>query len=280
MNTSLDQRRALAGKANKEISISRKCDLLGIHRSGLYYKPAKESELNLKLMEIIDQQYMKYPFMGVPSMTEWIKRDMGILVNKKRVAKLYKKLDISAIVPGPHTSKSNKKHKKYPYLLRDMKITHRNQVWAIDITYIPVKKGYFYLIAIIDLFSRYVVHWSISNTMDAQWCVETVMEAVEIHGKPEIINSDQGSQFTSDLYTNYIEQEGVNISMDGKGRAIDNIFIERLWRSVKYEDVYLKCYESGLDLYHGLSNYFQFYNNERRHSSIGYQKPSELFIAA
>ncbi len=280
MKTSVKERRAIVDKANNQISISRQCNLLDIYKSGYYYEPSRDSELNLKLMQLIDKQYMKYPFMGVPSMTQWIKLDIGLKINKKRVERLYKLMGIHAIVPGPHTSKSCKEHKKYPYLLRDVKIKEKNQVWAIDITYVPVKSGYMYLIAIIDLYSRYVVGWSLSNTMEAQWCVETVKEAIKKHGKPEIINTDQGSQFTGELYISYLKDQKIQISMDGKGRAIDNIFIERLWRSVKYEDIYLNCYETSLELYQGLKQYFVFYNCKRRHSSLNYRKPKDVYIAA
>lgn len=267
-------------KAHKKISINRQCNLLDIHRSGCYYKPREESKLNLKLMELVDKQYMKYPFMGVPSMTQWVNRDMGYKVNKKRIERLYKLMAISAIIPGPHTSKGCKEHKKYPYLLRNIKIVRCNQAWGIDITYIPIKGGYMYLIAIIDLCSRFVVGWSLSNTMEAEWCLETVKDAIKRHGKPEIINSDQGSQFTSELFTSWLKNHKIQISMDGKGRAIDNIFIERLWRSVKYEDIYLHSYENGIELYNGLKRYFKFYNFERRHSSLDYRKPEDVYLAA
>lgn len=231
-------------------------------------------------MKQIDKQYTLYPFMGVPSMTQWLNKDMGYKINKKRIERLFRLMDIQGMVPGPHTSKGNKEHKKYPYLLRNLNITHFNQVWGIDITYVPIKTGYLYLIAIIDLYSRYVVGWSLSNTMEAEWCVDAVNQAIEKHGKPQILNSDQGSQFTSDIFTQNLLDQGITISMDGKGRATDNIFIERLWRSLKYEDIYLKAYENGLDLFKGLSAYFGYYNQSRRHSSINYQVPSQLYRAA
>lgn len=219
-------------------------------------------------MDVIDKKYQESPFMGVETMTKWLRMDKGYDVNKKRVSRLYRLMDLYALVPGPHTSKANKKHKTYPYLLRDLNIDHKNHVWGIDITYIPVKKGYMYLVAIIDVYSRYVVGWSLSNTMEADWCKEVVKEAIAKHGKPEIMNTDQGSQFTSEVFTSFLKENGIKISMDGKGRATDNIFIERLWRSLKYEDIYLNCYESGLELFRGIRNYFNFYNNKRRHSSI------------
>ena len=253
---------------------------MSIHRSGYYYQHKTESELNLELMALIDKHYMDHPYMGVPSMTQWLNKDMGYNVNKKRVRRLYKLLDLFAIVPGPHTSRGNKEHKKYPYLLRNLKITRPNQVWCTDITYLPIKNGYMYLVAIIDLYSRFVVGWSLSNSMDAEWCKETVERAIKQHGKPEIINSDQGSQFTSDEFTGFLQQKQINISMDGKGRATDNIFIERLWRSLKYENIYLNAYSTAMELRAGVNDYFEYYNHTRRHSSLDYQKPVELFYAA
>ena len=280
MNTSMNQRRDIVDKAHKELSIKEQCQLMSIHRSGYYYQHKTESELNLELMALIDKHYMDHPYMGVPSMAQWLDKDMGYKVNKKRVRRLYKLLDLFAIVPGPHTSRGNKEHKKYPYLLRNLKITRPNQVWCTDITYLPIKNGYMYLIAIIDLYSRFVVGWSLSNSMDAEWCKETVERAIKQHGKPDIINSDQGSQFTSDEFTGYLQKMQINISMDGKGRATDNIFIERLWRSLKYENIYLNAYSTAMELRTGLNAYFDYYNNIRRHSSLGYQKPVELFQAA
>ena len=280
MSTSMNQRRDIVDKAHKELSIKEQCQLMSIHRSGYYYQHKTESELNLELMALIDKHYMDHPYMGVPSMTQWLDKDMGYNVNKKRVRRLYKLLDLFAIVPGPHTSRGNKEHKKYPYLLRNLKITRPNQVWCTDITYLPIKSGYMYLIAIIDLYSRFVVGWSLSNSMDAEWCKETVERAIKQHGKPEIINSDQGSQFSSDEFTGFLQQKQINISMDGKGRATDNIFIERLWRSLKYEKIYLNAYSTAMELRAGVNDYFEYYNHTRRHSSLDYQKPVELFYAA
>lgn len=279
MKTTSSERRALVDKAGK-LSVTKQCQLLSISRSSIYYQPAQESDLNLELMKEIDKKYLQHPFMGVPSMTQWLRHDKGYSVNKKRIERLFRIMNISAIVPGPHTSKGNKAHKKYPYLLRNLKITRVNQVWATDITYVPVKNGYLYLIAVIDLYSRYVLSWSISNTMDTQWCIDTVNEAIKRHGTPEIFNTDQGSQFTSDDFTNNIESHKIRVSMDGKGRATDNIFIERLWRSVKYEDIYLNAYENGIELYKGIGNYMEFYNNHRRHQSLDYKRPIDVINAA
>jgi putative transposase len=231
-------------------------------------------------MQEIDKEYTAHPFRGVPSMTEYLKKDLGYPINEKRVERLYKLMDIFAIVPGPHTSQGRKEDKKYPYLLRHLTIKHPNHVWATDITYVPIKSGFMYLIAIIDLHSRYVIHWSLSNTMEAEWCAEFLKEAISKAGKPEIFNTDQGSQFTSDVFIGVLIDNKITISMDGKGRATDNIFIERLWRSVKYEEVYLHAYETGLELFKGLKRYFDFYNQERRHTSLNNSRPKDVYKAA
>lgn len=280
MKTTTWERRALVDKAHKQLSIVKQCELFGIHRSGLYYQERPLDPLNLELTKVIDREYILHPFRGVPSMTTYLRKDLGYRVNKKRIERLYRLMDIHAIIPGPHTSKGCKEHKKYPYLLHKLQITRINQVWACDITYIPIKGGYMYLIAFIDLYSRYVVKWSLSNTMDTEWCVETLLEAIEENGKPEIVNTDQGSQFTSELFTETLKSNGIIISMDGKGRATDNIFIERLWRTVKYDDIYLHAYENGFELYQGLKEYFRFYNQQRRHSSIGNKRPADVYKAA
>lgn len=277
MKTTKNERHGLVDKANKKLSIKKQCDLLTIHRSSFYYQSRPLDTLNMELAKAIDKEYTLHPFRGVPSMTTYLREDLGYPVNKKRIERLYKLMDIQAVVPGPHTSKGNKEHKKYPYLLRNLKITRRNQVWATDITYVPVKDGYMYLIAIIDLYSRYVLNWSLSNTMEAEWCAEILKETIEQYGKPDIFNTDQGSQFTSDAFTGVLKENIVQISMDGKGRATDNIFIERLWRTVKYEDIYLHAYENGMELYQGLKKYFNFYNHIRRHSSINKNRPKDLY---
>jgi len=263
-------------KDNPELSMVRQCELLGIHRSGLYYKPCPEDPFNLDLMRIIDEQYLDKPFYGIARMTEHL-RSMGYQVNIKRVRRLYRLMDLRAIFPVPKTTWADKQHKKYPYLLRDLAITRPNQVWASDITYIPMKHGFMYLVAIIDLYSRFVVNWGISNSLEADFCVEVLKEAINKHGKPEIFNTDQGVQFTSQEFIEVLEKNEIRISMDGKGRAIDNVFIERLWRSVKYENVYLHAYKDGLELYRGLDQYFQFYNHHRVHQGIDYKIPCQLF---
>jgi putative transposase len=280
LKTTIPERLGIVDKSNKKLSINKQCLLLGVNRSRHYYVKKGSNDLNQALIEDIDKEYTAHPFRGVPSMLKYLKKDLGYLVNKKRIERLYRLMDICAIVPGPHTSKGCKEHKKYPYLLRNLKITHSNQVWATDITYVPVKNGHMYLIAIIDLYSRYVVNWSLSNTMESEWCTEILQEAVARHGKPGMFNTDQGSQFTSDVFTGFLIKNEIVISMDGKGRATDNIFIERLWRSVKYEDVYLHAYESGIELYQGLKKYFQFYNQVRRHSSLEDKRPVDIYKAA
>lgn len=261
-----------------DLSLTKQCKLLGIHRSGLYYKPRGESELNLELMKLMDEQYLKHPHMGANKMHTWLTSDMGYQVSKNRVERLYYRvMGLRATQPGPHTTKKNKAHKVYPYLLRNLTIERPNQAWAMDITYIPMKKGFMYLTAVIDLYSRYVVNWSVSNSMDAEWCQQALQEAVETYGKPEIVNTDQGSQFTSEVFTSYVLQNSIHLSMDGKGRAIDNAFIERLWRSVKYEKLYLYPPNQGTDLYLSLAEYFNYYNTIRRHQGIGKQTPESMY---
>lgn len=259
-----------------ELSKETQCELLTIHRSGLYYKPVEEREENLKIMRLLDEQYFSTPFYGVLKLTALL-QNQGFSVNVKRVRRLMKLVNWRTIFREPKTSIFDKTHYKYPYLLKGLKIEKRNQVWAADITYVPMAKGFMYLIAIIDLHTRYVVNWSLSNTMSADWCAEVLEEAIKLHEKPDIFNTDQGSQFTSEVFINILKNNEIQISMDGKGRALDNIYIERLWRSVKYEDIYLKAYENGLYLYEGLKKYFEFYNNVRLHQSLDYKTPSEKY---
>ena len=214
-------------------------------------------------------------------MHAWLTRDKGYKVSKNRIERLYYRvMGLRAVLPGRHTPKGNKEHKTYPYPLKGLKIEGPNQVWATDITYIPMGKGYMYLMAIIDLHSRFTVHWSVSNSMDADWCTKTLEEAIEIHGKPEVINTDQGSQFTSDEFTAAVLGNEIKLSMDGKGRATDNAFIERPWRSVKYEKIYLNPPKDGLQLFLLLAEYFEYYNRERRHEAIGYDRPIDIFKKA
>jgi putative transposase len=261
------------------ISLRRQCELFNIHRGNLYYIPVAESEENIKILSLLRQQYFETPFYGARKLTVWL-QIMGFKINRKRVRRLMKTVNWQTIYREPRTTISNKEHKKYPYLLRNLKIEKNNQVWATDITYIPMKHGFMYLLAIMDLNSRYVLDWSVNNTMDAEWCAEILKSAIDKHGKPEIFNTDQGSQFTSDAFINVLKSNKIKISMDGKGRALDNIFVERLWRSVKYENIYLNIYENGVDLYAGLKKYFEFYNNERFHESLGYKVPRACYRSA
>ena len=258
------------------MSLRHQCDLLGLHRSTYYYEPARESAENLALMRLIDAQYLKTPFYGWRRMTVYLQRE-GYPVNHKRVQRLMRLMGLQAVYPKPKTTVASPEHKVYPYLLRQLAITRPNQVWSADITYVPLLSGFMYLVAIIDWFSRYVVNWQLSNTLDGRFCLEALQEALEA-ARPEIFNTDQGVQFTALPFTTCLERAGIRISMDGRGRALDNIFIERLWRSVKYEDVYLKDYASVPDLDTGLETYFRFYNHERPHQSLGYRTPAEVHL--
>ena len=264
-------------KKEAAVSISLQCKLLSLHRSGLYYKAQCEGDENLNLMRLMDEHFLKYPFKGVRKMTVWLKGE-GYHVNRKRVGRLYKLMGLQTIYRKPWLSWPDKKNRVYPYLLKGLPIVRPNQVWAADITYVPMKKGFLYLMAIIDLHSRYVIAWSVSNSMDAEWCSEVLREAIIRHGRPEIFNTDQGSQFTSDAFTGILKEHEIRISMDGKGRALDNIFVERLWRTVKYEHVYLNPALDGVELYHGLEEYFAFYNCSRHHQSLGYRTPEQVYM--
>jgi putative transposase len=260
--------------SDTQISVRRQCELIGLGRSTFYYTPATESEFNLHLMRLIDEQYTKTPFYGWPRMTAHLRRQ-GYEVNHKRVERLMRKMGLCAIYPRPHTSTAAAEHEAYPYLLGDIEISHPYQVWSADITYVPMQRGFMYLVAVIDWFSRYVVAWGLSNTLDGEFCVEALKESLR-WGKPEIFNTDQGAQFTARAFVSILEAVEVQISMDGRGRALDNVFVERLWRSVKYEDIYLKNYATVLDLEMGLESYFGFYNDERVHQSLEYQTPAEV----
>lgn len=262
--------------SKEKISVSKQCKVLNLSRNFLYYLPKKELEVNLRIMLLMDKQYFATPFYGYRKMRIWL-QNQGFIVNEKRTRRLIKLINWQTIYREPKTTICNPEHKKYPYLLKNLTITHRNQIWATDITYIPMKKGFMYLIAIIDLHTRFVLNWDISNTMTAEWCADLLKETIEKYGCPEIFNTDQGSQYTSEVHTKLLLDNDIKISMDGKGRAIDNIFIERLWRSVKYENVYLQSYENGQELYDGLYGYFQFYNNERIHQSLNYKTPSSVY---
>jgi len=272
---SVERRREVVDRTHESLSIVRQCSLLDISRSGLYYQPKGISDEELELMKLIDRQYLLTPFYGARKIATCLKGH-GRLVNRKRVRRLMCLMGLKAIYRRPRTSKPAPGHKIYPYLLGGMKITRPNQVWAADITYIPMARGFLYLVAIIDWYSRYVLSWRLSNTLDAGFCVEALEEALR-KGRPDIFNTDQGSQFTGEAFTGLLEQNGVKISMDGKGSYNDNLFIERLWRSVKYEEVYLKAYQDGRDARTGLGNYFRFYNTERPHQALDYRTPAEVF---
>jgi putative transposase len=262
-------------RRHPSLSVVLQCRLLDISRSGLYYQPVGISEEDLTLMKLIDRQYLVTPFYGVRKIAAWLK-SQGRRVNRKRVRRLMRTMGLKAIYRCPRTSQPTPGHKIYPYLLSGMKITRSNQVWAADITYIPMARGFLYLVAIIDWYSRYVLSWRLSNTLDAGSCVEALKEALK-NGRPEIFNTDQGAQFTSEAFTGLLERHGVRISMDGKGSYNDNLFIERLWRSVKYEEVYLKAYQDGKEARVGIGNYFRFYNTDRPHQALGYRTPAEVF---
>lgn len=272
----MPQRRVMITKQHSSLSVTQQCRLLSLHRSGLYYQPCPQSEENLTIMRLLDEQYFKTPFYGVRRLTAWLKQQ-GYCINRKRVKRLMELMGWQTIYRRPNTSKPCKENRIYPYLLRGLDINRANQVWAMDITYVPMRKGFMYLCAVIDIHTRYVVNWSISNTMTAEWCSQVVNEAIQQYGRPEILNTDQGSQFTSEVFTELLKEKEIQISMDGKGRAIDNIFIERLWRSVKYEHIYLRVPDDGVGLYEGLNDYFCFYNSERLHQSLGYKTPEVLY---
>ena len=272
---SRERRREMVDREHPGLSTVRQCALLGISRSSVYYRPRAPSQKDLALMKQIDQQYLATPFYGSRRMKVWLGRQ-GHRVNRKRVQRLMRTLGLQVIYRRPRTSKPAPGHKVYPYLLGGMEITGPNQVWAADITYIPMARGFLYLVASMDWYSRYVVAWRLSNTLDADFCVETLEEALS-KGKPEVFNTDQGSQFTSEGFTELLEEHGVSISMDGKGRYTDNIFVERLWRTVKYEEVYLKAYSDGREAKDGLEAYFHFYNTQRPHQALGYRTPAEVF---
>jgi putative transposase len=262
------------------LAISRQCELLGLARSSWYYDPADgETSENQALMRLIDEIYLEYPFYGSPRMTVEVGR-RGKPANEKRVARLMRVMGLQATLPGPHTSKPHPLREVYPYLLKGLQIKAPNEVWCADITYIPLAAGYMFLVAIMDWYSRYVLAWELSNTLESEFCVQALSRALAIHGPPGISNSDQGAQFTSADYLGVLKEAGVRISMDGRGRVTDNIFIERLWRSVKYEDIYLRDYTDGIAARRGLERYFRFYNTDRPHSAHGYRTPEEIHFSA
>ncbi len=267
--------RGLIEEGHAELSVRRQCELLGLNRSTLYYQPARETEENLRLMRLIDAEYTAHPFYGSRKIMRWL-REQGEAVNRKRVQRLMRVMGLEAIYPKPRLSVPGRGHRIYPYLLRGVAITRPDQVWSTDITYVPLRAGFMYLAAIIDWFSRYVIAWRLSNTLDGLFCLEMLEEALGF-GRPEVFNTDQGVQFTAEAFTGRLVQAGVAVSMDGKGRCLDNVFVERLWRSVKYEDIYPGGYETVPQLGSGLGRYFPFYNEERLHQSLDYRTPASVY---
>jgi len=280
LDLTLEQKRKAVEPEHKKISICRQCELLGLNRSGLYYKPCGETQYNEQLMKLIDEQYIETPFYGIDKMTEWLRRK-GHYVNHKRVRRLMRQMGLEAVYPRRKRGLSmpDSQHKIYPYLLKDVQIIRPNQVWSADITYVRMYRGWLYLVAVMDWFSRYVLNWEVSVTLESEFCISALRQALNL-GKPEIFNTDQGSQFTSDDFTDILKDAGIQISMDGKGRVFDNIFVERLWRTVKVEQVYLRDYQTVAEARYYLGRYFDFYNNQRLHQALGYRTPAEVYGVA
>ena len=272
------ERRALIEPRHAQLSVHRQCELLGLARSSFYYHPEGPDPLTLDLMNVIDRIYTKRPVYGVRRICAALRRQ-GHPVNPKRVHRLMKVMGLQAIYPRPRPTTPNPQHRVYPYLLRGMTVDRPDQVWCSDITYLPMPSGFVYLVAVMDWFSRYVLAWRVSNTLDAAFCLEALEEALS-QGRPEIFNTDQGAQFTSTAFTERVEAAGARVSMDGRGRVLDNIFIERLWRSLKYEDIYLKAYDTVPELIEGVAAYFRFYNLERPHQAFDYETPSDVYHRA
>ena len=275
MPASAETRRRLIDPDHASLSIRRQCELLGLPRSTLYYEPATETTENLHLMRLLDEHYLKMPFYGSRRMTAWLQAE-GHAVNRKRVQRLMGIMGLEGLMPRRSISRAAKGHRVFPYLLRGVAITHPDHVWSTDITYIPLRGGFVYLTAIMDWYSRYVLAWRLSNRLDGAFCVEA-LDAALAGGQPAIFNTDQGSQFTSDAFVGRLLDRAVAVSMDGRGRGLDNVFIERLWRSLKYEDIYLKDYATVDELYEGLLRYFELYNHERLHQSLDYQTPYRVY---
>jgi putative transposase len=275
LDLSHKQKLLLIDRTNREIPISHQVDLLGISRSSVYYEPVVD-DYDLLLKRLIDEQYTLTPFYGSRKITAHLRRNEHV-VNRKHVQRLMREMGIEAIYPKPHLSQPHPEHKIYPYLLRGVNIDRKDQVWGADITYIPLARGFMYLVAIMDWWSRYVLSWQISTSLDTAFCLKALEMALEF-GKPEIFNTDQGSQFTSNAFTGRLKDNGIDISMDGRGRCMDNIFTERLWRSLKYENVYLMHYGSVLEGRQGINSYFGFFNNDRPHQALKYQTPLDVYF--
>jgi len=276
----LEQKRKAIEPSHKKIPIYRQCELLGLHRSSLYYKSRGETQYNEQLMKLIDEQYIETPFYGIDKMTEQLRR-MGHQVNHKRIRRLMRQMGLEAVYPRRRRGLSipDKQHKIYPYLLRDVQAIRPDQVWSADITYVRMYRGWLYLVAVMDWFSRYVLSWEVSVTLESEFCVSALEQALSF-GRPEIFNTDQGSQFTSIDFTKILLNASVRISMDGKGRVFDNIFSERLWRTVKVEEIYLRDYQTVAEARYNLSRYFELYNNRRLHQALGYRTPAEVYGVA
>lgn len=278
---SINDKMKCIDSGNPYLSVSRQCELLGLSRSSYYrpLRPASESDENLGLMRLIDEEFLKHPFYGSRKMRDYLRRQ-GFAVNRKRIQRLMRVMGIESVAPKPNASKPRREHKIYPYLLRGLSIMEPNHVWCSDITYIRMNHGFVYLTAVMDWASRYVLSWEVSVTMDDDFCVNALKSALGRHENPEIFNTDQGSQYTGDAFTGALKDKGIRISMDGKGRCMDNIFIERLWRSVKQEKIFLEEFETVKDLIAGLKEYFEFYNFERSHQSFSGQTPAEVYWRA
>lgn len=261
---------------SESLSMRRQCEILGVNRSSLYYESVRPDPEELELMRRIDELHLEFPFYGSRRMA-WELRSRGFVANRKRIQRLMRIMDIEAIAPKPNTSRPAPEHPVYPYLLRGLSICRPNQVWATDITYIPLARGFAYLVVIMDWYSRRVLSWRLSNTLDSSFCVDALHEALSCFDRPQIFNSDQGSQFTADDFTSELLARGVKISMDGKGRCIDNVFVERLWRSLKYEEVYLNDYDDLVEARAAIGRYLDFYNNRRPHQTLGYQAPAAFY---
>ncbi len=264
-------------ETRSQLSLRKRCQLASLHRSNLYYEPQPASHDDLALMKAIDAIYLQWPFYGSRSITDEL-RGQGHTVNRKRVQRLMRLMGLESLAPKPNLSRSHPAHKKYPYLLKGLAVTRANQVWATDITYIPMAHGFLYLVAIIDWYSRAPLSWRLSNTLDVSFCVDALEEALARYGQPEIFNSDQGVQFTSEEFTSLLLARGIQISMDGKGRCLDNVFVERLWRSLKYEEVYLHAYANRQEAFLGIQRYMKFFSEKRRHTALAKQTPMAVYL--
>jgi putative transposase len=272
----MKERQEMVDLEAQHLSIRRQCELLKVTRSSLNYTPVPTAAEELELMRRLDELHLRYPFYGSRKLAFELKRE-GLDANRKRIQRLMRTMGLESLAPKPNTSKPHPVHVKYPYLLRGLRIERANQVWASDITYIPMKSGFVYLVAIIDWYTRRVLSWRLSNTMEGGFCVDALLEALDLHGSPEIFNTDQGAQFTAAAFTGALLSRGIAVSMDGKGCCLDNVFVERLWRSVKYEEVYLHAYESMGEAQTRIGHYMRYFNSERAHQALGYQTPEKFY---